>query len=364
MGAMDHAKSFLNIVRTVQLDDIRAQLAQPPLALIVADDSRAAQQFAFALAGGDAPDEAAARATMTVASPEALAELAMGPTPYDAVILIDPTPETRRNRAVQRLIAGGGPTAVLAMYTRQTAPDPGLPSLTVARLDDPAAVSAVRARLVTLLPTARRLAWGKSFAGFRKPISDVLVNETARANAQFAIMADLGARIPIFGGAVATGADFLVLTKNQLVLAYQLAAMNGRDLDDPAAMVTNAAPFFLAGLGWREVARRAIRLVPGAPLVPKAVVAYGGTMVSGALAHALTRPEGVQAWVDGVQQGVRQGFREGGRFAGVRQGAEKVGRTVRDRVRRPGKLKARVVTTETATPEPAADSPVEVLKAD
>ncbi len=358
MGAMDHAKSFLNIVRTVQLDDIRTQLAQPPLALIVADDTRAAQQFAFALAGGDAPDEAASRATMTVASPEALAELAMGPTPYDAVILIDPTPETRRNRALQRLIAGGAPTVVLAIYTRPTTPDPGLPSLSVARLDDAAAVGAVRARLVTLLAAQRRLAWGKAFAGFRKPVSDLLVNETARANAQFAIMADLGARIPIFGGAMATGADFLVLTKNQLVLAYQLAAMNGRDLDDPASMFTSAAPFFLAGLGWREVARRAIRLVPGAPLVPKAVIAYGGTMVSGALAHALTRPEGVQAWVDGVQKG----FRENGRVAGMRQGAEYMGRTLRDRVRRPGKLKARVVDTEPVMS--AADSPVEVIKGD
>jgi len=361
MGAMDHAKSFLNIVRTVQLDDIRTQLAQPPLALIVADDTRAAQQFAFALAGGDLPDEATARATMTVASPEALAELAMGPTPYDAVILIDPTPETRRDRGVQRLIAGGGPTVVLAIYTRQTMPDPGLPTLTVARLDDPAAVRAVQARLATLLPAARRLAWGKAFVGFRKPISDLLVNETARANAQFAIMADLGARIPIFGGAVATGADFLVLTKNQLVLAYQLAALNGRELDDPASMFTSAAPFFLAGLGWREVARRAIRLVPGAPLVPKAVIAYGGTMGSGALAHALTSPEGVQAWVDGVQKGFRD---NDGRFARVRQGAENVGRTVRDRVRRPGKLKARVVGTEAATPIPDADSPVEVIRAD
>ena len=52
MSAMDHAKSFLNIVRTLQLDDIRTQLAQPPLALIVADDTAAAQQFAFRLAGG------------------------------------------------------------------------------------------------------------------------------------------------------------------------------------------------------------------------------------------------------------------------------------------------------------------------
>lgn len=363
MSAMDHAKSFLNIVRTLQLDDIRAQLAQVPLALLIADDTRAAQQFAFLLAGTNVPDEATARATMTVASPEALESLAMGPTPYDVVLLLDPTPETRRNRGLQRLIADRGQVAALALYTRPpTMQDPGLPSLSITRLDDPVAVAAVRTRIVALLPQGRRLAWGKTFAGFRRPISDLLVNETARANAQFAIMADLGARIPIFGIA-ATGADFLVLTKNQLVLAYQLAAMHGRELDDPRSIFTNAAPYFLAGLGWREVARRAVRFVPGAPLVPKVAIAYGGTMVSGALARALARPEGVQAWVDGVQNGWRD---DNGRFARVRRQAGVFTQAVQDRVPRPSKMKARVAPAEPPIMDTArivnAEPPVEVVR--
>ncbi len=337
MGAMDHAKSFLNIVRTVQLDDIRTQLAQPPLALVVADDTRAAQQFAFALAGGDAPDEVASRATMTVASPQALEELAMGPTPYDVVVLVDPTPETRRNRGLQRLIAGGAPTAVLAIYTRPTPPDPGLPSLTVARLDDLAAVNAVRARLVTLLPAARRLAWGRAFAGFRKPISDLLVNETARANAQFAIMADLGARIPIFGGVTATGADFLVLTKNQLVLAYQLAAMNGRELDDPALDVHECGALFSRGprLARGGTTRGSLRAGRAARAESgNCLRRYDGLRC----ACPRTYPPGRRAGVGGRRAEGCGGLPRGrALYSRSCREAENFRRTVQDRCRRPGR---------------------------
>lgn len=329
MKMANQAKAFLGLVRAVQMDEIKAQLALAPLLLVIADDTAAAQTFAFALAGAETPDEAAARATTTVAAPSALASVAVGPSAYDAVLLIDPSAETRRDTALQRLVANQRQTAVLALYTQTpNAPDPGLPSLTVTSLTDPAALRAVRSRIVASLPEGRRLAWGRTFAGFRRPITDLLVEQTARANAQFALMADLGARIPILGGIAATGADFLVLTRNQLVLAYQLAAVNGRDLDDPRNVFVSAAPFFLAGLGWREVARRAIRLVPGAPLVPKVVIAYGGTVAAGALARALSSPEGVRAWIEGVQAGVERDAQPGGRIGTLRRGAANVGRSM------------------------------------
>lgn len=324
-AVQQHARNFFSIIRTMQLDDLRAQIAQPPYALVIGEDARLAQQFAFALAGGDLPDEAAARATMSVATAESLDTLAVGPSPYDAVIFLDPTPAIRRNPTVRRLVADQQQTAVLAILTRADAEaDPGIPTLAVTHPTDAAALKAVRARLVPMLAPGRRVPWGRTFTGFRDVVSNYLIEQTARANAQFAIMADLGARIPLLGQFAATGADFLVLTKNQLVLAYELAAIHGRDLDDQKTALTNAAPFFVAGLGWREVARRAVRVVPGAPLVPKAVIAYGGTLATGALARALSNPEGVQAWLKGVQEGTKTGLGVGSsRFDTARQGVGK-----------------------------------------
>ena len=306
MSMGNNAKDVFNIIRTVQIGELREHLMQPPLALVVGPDVQRAQQFAFALAGSDAPDEQAARATMTVATPDVLDGLQIGPVPYDAVFLLDPTPAIRHHPLVRRFVDQQRQTALLAVLTGPGAAfDPGIPTIAVANLSDPRALHALRLRLVPMLHADRRAAWGRAFAGFRQPVTDSLIEQTARANAQFAVVADLTARIPMFGQYAAAGADFLILTKNQMILAYQLAAIHGRDLDDQKAALLNAAPFLIAGLGWRELAHRAVQLVPGAPLVPKAVIAYGGTVVSGMMARALANPEGVRAWLDGVQQGTK-----------------------------------------------------------
>lgn len=320
MAMKNHARDFLNIIRTLQLDDVRAQLAQSPLLLVVGPDARAAQQFAFALAGADSPDEEAARGTTTVATPDVLNGLEVGPTPYDAVLLLDPTPAIRQHPVVRRIVGDQRQTAVLAVTTKPGAEtDPGIPSIVVPDPADPQSLRALRERLVSLLHPDRRLAWGRAFAGFRQPITDSLIEQTARANAQFAIMADLTARIPMLGNIAATSADFLILTKNQLILAYQLAAINGRDLSDQKTVLLNAAPYLVAGLGWRELSHRAVRFIPGASWMPKGVIAYGGTVAAGALARVLSDPEGVRAWLQGVQEGTKTSLGVGNaRMQGVK----------------------------------------------
>jgi hypothetical protein len=302
MGLKSNARDSLAILRMVKLDELRGQLAQPPFALVIGPDARTAQQFAFALAGGDVPDEQAARATMTVTTSDMLDGLIVGPVPYDAMLLIDPTDEVRRHPAVRRLAGNWNETAVLSINTNPDASiDPGIPTLVVPDPTLPGALRTVRQRLIPLLNPNRRIAWGHTYEGFRPLITDHLIEQTARTNAQFAIVADIGARIPYVGNWVAGGADFLVLTKNQLNLAYQLAAMHGKDLSSQWTVLTGATPYILAGLGWRELARHAVEFVPGASFVPKAAVAYGGTVVSGLLARTLADPDGVRAWLNGVQ---------------------------------------------------------------
>jgi hypothetical protein len=333
MAMKNQARDFVNIIRTLQLDDIRAQLARQPLLLVIGPDARTAQQFAFALAGADTPDEQAARATTTVATPDVLNGLRVGPAPYDAVLLLDPTPDIRQHPVVRQIVSDQRQTAVLAVMTQPgTAVDPGIPSIVVPDPTNPQSLHTVRARLVSMLHPDRRLAWGRAFAGFCQPITDLLIEQTARANAQFAIMADITARIPMFGNIAATSADFLVLTKNQLILAYQLAAINGRDLSDQKIVLMNAAPYLVAGLGWRELSHRAVRLIPGASWVPKGVIAYGGTVAAGALARTLANPDGVRAWLQGVQEGTKTSLGVGNaRMQGLKERVGGLIGTVEDR---------------------------------
>ncbi|MCA1669225.1 MAG: hypothetical protein LC793_17900 [Thermomicrobia bacterium] len=335
MALKNHAKDFLSIMRMVQVGDLQAQIAQPPLALVVGPDARLAQQFAFALAGAEIPDAEAARRTMTVATPDVLDGLQVGPVPYDVVLLLDPTPAMRHHPVLRRIVSDQRQTAVLAIVTGPGAMmDPGIPSVAVVDPTNGQSLHTLRTRLVPMLHPDRRVAWGRAFAGFRQPLTDYLIEQTARANAQFAIVTDITARIPMVGGFASTGADFFVLTKNQLILAYQLAAIHGRDLSDQKTLLLNAAPYLVAGLGWRELATRTVRVVPGAAFVPKGVIAYGGTVASGLLARTLANPDGVRAWLRGVQEGTKtslgvgnarmQGVRE--RFGGlIGAGKERIG---------------------------------------
>jgi uncharacterized protein (DUF697 family) len=88
--------------------------------------------------------------------------------------------------------------------------------------------------------------------------------------------------IPIFGSLATVGADFFVLTKNQLLLIFKIAAIHGEEIHDSTRIFREMVPVVGAGFFWRTVAREAAAMVPmmgGA--VPKVAIAYTGTMAIG-----------------------------------------------------------------------------------
>jgi uncharacterized protein (DUF697 family) len=101
----------------------------------------------------------------------------------------------------------------------------------------------------------------------RRPIADALIARVARQNG-------------ILGAAVfVPGADYAVLTLNQLRLVLRLAAMHGEELD------TQRLPEVLGvvggGLGFRAVARQLLSAVPVAGWAVKGGIAYTGTRALG-----------------------------------------------------------------------------------
>jgi uncharacterized protein (DUF697 family) len=79
------------------------------------------------------------------------------------------------------------------------------------------------------------------------------------------------------------GADFAVLTLNQLRLVLRLAAAHGVEVDQqraPEVLATVAA-----GLGFRAVARQLLGAVPVAGWLVKGAIAYGGTRAVGEAAQ-------------------------------------------------------------------------------
>jgi uncharacterized protein (DUF697 family) len=166
---------------------------------------------------------------------------------------------------------------------------PSVPDLPYLAVDPTAPPTDERLGLALLdaLPDQRRLGAARHAPALRAPLARMLIHEAAFANAQFALMTNLPTFLPGVGGVAAVGADTLVLTTNQVVLVFKMAAIHGASLADPKAVIAEALPVVGAAFLWRTAARTLIDLLPGfAVLAPKVGVAYVGTYVVGALASA------------------------------------------------------------------------------
>jgi uncharacterized protein (DUF697 family) len=105
----------------------------------------------------------------------------------------------------------------------------------------------------------------------RETLTGVLVEKFSRQNGIVAVA--------IF----VPGADFPVLTLNQIRLVLRLAATHGVEVDQdrwPEVLATIGA-----GLGFRTVARQLVGAIPVAGWLVKGAVAYAGTRAVGEAAH-------------------------------------------------------------------------------
>ena len=123
------------------------------------------------------------------------------------------------------------------------------------------------------------LALGRRFGIFRPSVAEREILRVARVNAEVAVVSAIPQASLILGPASAV-ADTLLLTKNQGMLLLRLAALYGLSLD--RRRLIELAPVVGAAFGWRSLAREAVGFLPaGFGVVPKAVIAYAGTVAVG-----------------------------------------------------------------------------------
>lgn len=163
-------------------------------------------------------------------------------------------------------------------------PDERIVTLGMATADDEAREHLFKA----LVPAAPEimLAAARRHPLLREPVAEHLIRETSRVNAQFAAISSLPSNVPILGGLVGDMADMFVLTKNQVLLLFKLAALYGRDLQVGHQLFFEIAPVVGGAFVWRSTARTLVGLLPGLlGLLPKTLVAYTGTFVVGQTAR-------------------------------------------------------------------------------
>jgi uncharacterized protein (DUF697 family) len=261
-GALDSMRTMLGVLREVSLDEIREQAETMPRLLIVAPTAEAARLLGLEVSG---PEGQAGTEVRAVDEPiESVGQV-------DAAIVWDPERTGAGSRVAETLRFASPPVPIV----RFDGSTPG----------DLDAVYRLRAEIVKR-NADRAPAFGRALPLFRAAAAKQVIDETAFANAQFSLVTNLPAILPIIGNIAAAGADFIVLTKNQVMMLYKLAAVFGRDLRDQRVILQDVLPVVGFGLLWRTAARQAATWLPfAAGTIPKVAIAYAGTMAVGRAAE-------------------------------------------------------------------------------
>lgn len=258
LGVISNVRNFVNVVREIDLTEIRTSAELAPRILVLATTEDEARQLGKVLTGDDGAPY------FTPARLDAIPRT--GPA-YDAVVVFDPSSGDPLPRISEALRAKELQLPVVRFAGREAS--------------DNDAVDRLRQDLVTRA-IERAPAFGRFIPSFRAAAVKAVVDETARANAQFALISNVPSVIPVIGSLMAVGADMLVLTKNQVVMIYKIAAVHDRELRDQWQIFREVLPVVGAGFFWRTLAREAASFLPLLiGTLPKVGVAFIGTVVAG-----------------------------------------------------------------------------------
>lgn len=257
-GPLNTVRNFLSVVREVDFDEVRGRAETPPKVVVASDQVARAEQFITTVFGHEMHRFIDVRT-------EWFADI--DGSRYDIVVVLDPEGAGILKQVQQAVGQDASRKVLFAPMS--------MPEMT------PKQITSVQDSIVALnLDLAPAL--GRKFPELRLAAVRAIIDETSKANAQFALVSNVPAVIPIVGNIVAAGADLIVLTKNQVMMVFKIAAAHNRDLNNQLAMMRELAPVVGGGFLWRTVAREAAAFLPlAAGTVPKVAIAYVGTVVMG-----------------------------------------------------------------------------------
>jgi uncharacterized protein (DUF697 family) len=255
-------RDFIGVVRELSFTEIRHEAMIPPRILLIAPDFETGANWRADIFGDDSVPFVD---IVTDENPD------VDPMAFDALVSVGPLAPDLARRWADRFRRANEEMRLVEVQRGQ------------ANQDD--AVENLR-RVICDLCRDRSVAFGRYMGEMRGAATSEIIADTSRVNAQFAALSNIPALIPLVGGIFAAGADFLVLTKNQLMMMYRLAAIYDRDLDDRWRVYSELAPIVGAGFLWRTTARQIAAVLPFAlGAVPKVAIAFAGTYAIGQAAR-------------------------------------------------------------------------------
>jgi uncharacterized protein (DUF697 family) len=297
------------IVREIDLQVIREQ-ALMPFELVVASDR---PELAHELRAALSPQgDASPHPWIHLVSPET----SSSPGTPDAAIVVSATlPLDPRMSELTRGLQRARVPVVVVHRAAEPVPAKAMPSTTgyvVVTDFDALGLATLATELVSLLPDDRRLAFAHQLPPFRRPVFDLTIEQTARANATYSLTTGLAETVPLLTVPLNLG-DMVILTKNQLLMSYRLVLASGRD-GEPRKLLTEIIGVLGGGMIFRQLARQLVGFIPVAGLIPKVAIAYGGTWAIGR-AVALWVTEGRSVTTDTIRTLSTEGLARGREIA-------------------------------------------------
>ncbi|MEO8083936.1 MAG: hypothetical protein ABI780_08945 [Ardenticatenales bacterium] len=292
MGVFGSGMSLFNLLKEINLGEIRREADQRFTLLVVGEPGRAGR-LAEALSA--APGKSGVHPWVRVVALPLGDEAAFAaPTPADGftlalVTLAGLEPQADERAALSRLRAVGLASLSIvqdddgASRVGANVPRPGETARVVlpASLDGADLVAHLAPALFERLPAedGARVAVARQLPALRRAVIASLIDPTARANALYAATTGLAEWIPLLNLPL-NAADVVILTKNQLIMAYKIALAAGKT-GQPRDVIGEIVSVVGGGLLFRQIARELIGLIPVIGIVPKVAVAYTGTRFIG-----------------------------------------------------------------------------------
>jgi uncharacterized protein (DUF697 family) len=266
------------IIKELDLEAVRSEAERSFRILVLGETSADAQAMAGLLSTGRRGE----RHPWVVAD-EAGLQAPPSPIPDVAVLVSrDPELSPRLAIAAQELATRKVP-AVTVVVGAESSMDAVVRPGEAARaaVGRPAAdhLDAIAQALLSGAPPSLRLALGRQLPPVRDPLFAALIEDTARANAVYALGTGVAEIVPGLNLPMNL-ADIIVLTKNQAVMAYKIALGAGKR-GTVRAVLGQTLSVIGSGFMLRQLARQLVGLVPVIGIAPKVAVAYAGTWAVG-----------------------------------------------------------------------------------
>jgi uncharacterized protein (DUF697 family) len=295
--------SVWRIVSQINIEEIKKNTERSFHLLVVADQQENAEMMARRLS-----DEAASfiHPWVTATAPP-VQPISSGQDRIDLAILVSESVQlsTALKESNTALARAQIPTMILIAGPAAAQPGAALSHrgegkrIAAPVLDAAAVEKEVGEAIITLASSELRLALARRLPPLRPAAFQSLIQETAQANATYSFSTGIAEIIPALGIPLNVG-DMIVLTKNQLVMAYKIALMSGKQ-GSPQELLGEVVSVIGGGFLFRQLARQLVGLIPVWGIAPKVAIAYAGTWSIGQ-AVVLWAVEGQQITPDLLRQ--------------------------------------------------------------